>query len=469
MEYNLLIIVPDQLRADYLSCYGHPFIETHHIDALAAHGTRFDRAYCAAPLCGPSRISFVSSTYVGEHNHRNYASTCDYYKIPNIISVLKQTGYVAGMFGKNHCFHYDQLDEVWDESRLYEFGNYDRHPKSVHSWSSFEMEPDHEFNQTRNMTTDAISFMRTQATTGQPFVTWVNYHDPHPAFTCPEPYYSMFDPAEIDLPPNFRRTPDPTKPQRLHNWHAHSEMALATDDDVRRAIATYCGQIRYVDDQVGRMVSALNELNIADKTVILFFGDHGEFLGDFGVFHKLPVFYECLTRIPAILVHPDWPAQTLTGLIQEIDFVPTVLDSLGLDVPPTMVGRNFAGDLSVGADGGRESILVEAGGGAPTPSKPLDLIHKAPFAPNSFGPAAMVCDGRYKLSHYADDRNELYDLLDDPHELSNRYDDPAYTNIRHRLSELLLDRLLSVKVRDVGRVDWPVPDQRDPRFEPLES
>ena len=88
---NLFILCPDQLRADYLSCYGHPTIGTKHIDRLAGEGVRFERAYCSAPLCGPSRISFVTSTRFSEHNHRNYGSTIDY-AVPNLVRSVKDAG-----------------------------------------------------------------------------------------------------------------------------------------------------------------------------------------------------------------------------------------------------------------------------------------------------------------------------------------------------------------------------------------
>ena len=109
---NVLILCPDQLRADYLSCCGHPSIGTASIDGLASEGVRFARAYCSAPLCGPSRISFVTSTRMSEHGHRTYGSTIDY-AVPNLVRSLKDAGYRTGMFGKNHMFLNEQLPEFW--------------------------------------------------------------------------------------------------------------------------------------------------------------------------------------------------------------------------------------------------------------------------------------------------------------------------------------------------------------------
>ena len=111
--YNLVIITPDQMRRDYLSCYGHESIQTKHIDALSEQGVTLDNCYCAAPLCAPSRISFATSTYFSEHNHRNYWSSISS-EVPNLVSQLKDQGYRTGMYGKNHLFIYSELEKLWD-------------------------------------------------------------------------------------------------------------------------------------------------------------------------------------------------------------------------------------------------------------------------------------------------------------------------------------------------------------------
>ena len=209
-RYNLLIITPDQLRADYLSCYGHPSIRTEHIDGLAGKGIRFDNCYCAAPLCGPSRISFATSTYFSEHNHRDYGSEIDP-KVPNLITAMKRCGYRTGMFGKNHLFTREKLVQVWDELDEICLGNYDGHPDYTHSYSSFTLDPDHEYNITGRLTDETIDFMK-RSGGDVPFVAWVNYQDPHPAYTCPPPYDSLFRYEDMVLPAGFTRHEGDTGP-----------------------------------------------------------------------------------------------------------------------------------------------------------------------------------------------------------------------------------------------------------------
>ena len=194
--YNLVIITPDQMRRDYLSCYGHESIQTKHIDALSEQGVTLDNCYCAAPLCAPSRISFATSTYFSEHNHRNYWSSISS-EVPNLVSELKDQGYRTGMYGKNHLFLYSELEKLWDGLDEICLGNYDGHEKYEHSFSSFTLDEDHPYNITGRLTDEAIGFMRENK--DQPFFTWINYQDPHPAFTCPPPYDTMFDPDQVEV------------------------------------------------------------------------------------------------------------------------------------------------------------------------------------------------------------------------------------------------------------------------------
>jgi len=467
MKYNLLIITPDQMRADYLGCYGNDKIGSKNIDALANQGVRFDKCYCAAPLCGPSRISFATSTYFSEHNHRNYWSTISP-DVPNLVKSLKKNGYRTGMFGKNHLFTYARLNEVWDELFEVCLGNYDGHPDYQHSWSSFTLEKDHEYNMTGKLTDKTIDFM---ITSKQPFVAWVNYQDPHPAFCCPKPYDQLFDQNDMVLSTAYKGYDSDAQPIRNEVWRTHSEMTLCKDQDMKKAMAHYMGQIRYVDDSVGRMIEALKKNGTIDNTVILFFADHGELLGDYGMTHKNPTFYDCLTRIPTILVHPDgkWQNISFDGLIEEVDLAPTLLEILDVEIPPTMVGKSWVGSLDEENYQGKETIICEAGGGAPTCKEPIeDFTINAPHAPTSHGTGAMIRKGDYKLSIYADDRCELYDLSTDQHELHNLYNNEKFHAIQSELTLKLLKRTLNVKKRDVG-LEWKYSDYKhDVRFEPIE-
>ena len=467
MKKNLIIIMPDQLRADYLGCYGNQAVRTPHIDALADGGVLFENLYCAAPLCGPSRISFATSTYVGEHGHRNYSSEISP-DVPNIVASLKNSGYRTGMFGKNHLFTSSRLHELWDNLDEICLGNYDGHPDYKHSFSAFTMAEEHPFNISKRLTNGLIDFIKSSE---QPFLGWVNYQDPHPAFTCPAPYDTMFDPDSIELPQSFYDKRAEGRPIRNRVWEAHSEMHLCSEADMRKAIAHYMGQIAYIDDCVGEIMLVLHENGFAENTIVLFLSDHGELLGDYHITHKNPTFYDCLTKIPTIMHIPllDYRGGRFAGLSEQVDLAPTLLELLDVPIPPTMVGKNMADGILKRNYIGRESVLVEAGVGAPTQKEMIPgYTLLAPHAPTSFGPGAMLRVGKFKLSIYADDLCELYDIEKDPKETENLYNRAEYAQVRSQMTETLVKRLLSVKVRDVGlKWDYP-PYNRDVRFGPLE-
>ena len=152
-------------------------------------------------------------------------------------------------------------------------------------------------------------------------------------------------------------------------------MDLCTEEDMKKAAAAYMGQIRYVDDMMGRLMETLKETGHDKDTIVLFFSDHGELLGNHGMTHKIPVFYECLSRIPVIIRHPEGvgAGMTFEGLAEEVDLAPTILEFMGIAAPPTMVGISWAKSIEcgyTGRDAGRETALCEAGIAVPTLKTP---------------------------------------------------------------------------------------------------
>ena len=374
------------------------------------------------------------------------------------------------MYGKNHLFTYERLEEVWDELDEICLGNCDDYEKYEHSFSSFMVADDDAHNITGRLTDETIDFIKRQ--TG-PFLAWVNYQDPHPAFACPKKYYEMFSTEKVKLPESYKNHDPGKEPRRDELWRLHSEMDLCSEEDMKKAIATYMGQVRYVDDMVGKLMATLKETGRDKDTIVLFFADHGELLGNHGMTHKLPAFYDCLTRIPVILHHPEGTGAGMIfrGLVEEVDLVPTLLDFMDVPIPHTMVGKSVASEIRAGADKGKETILCEAGIAAPLPKKPIEGMKlKAPFAPTSFGCGAMIRKGEYKLSIYSDDRCELYNREEDPEEIHNLYGRDEYKEIQQELTLELLKRVLSVKVRDIGRIDWDDEEYPiDVRANPLEA
>ena len=156
------------------------------------------------------------------------------------------------MFGKNHLFTYERLPELWDELDEICLGNCDDHDKYVHAFSSFTMDEDHPYHITGRLTDETVDFIRRQES---PFIAWVNYQDPHPAFACPKPYDTLFKPEDVVLDRSYYDYDKSREPVRCQVWREHSRMDLCTEEDMKKAAAAYMGQIRYVDDMMGRLIN----------------------------------------------------------------------------------------------------------------------------------------------------------------------------------------------------------------------
>jgi uncharacterized sulfatase len=272
------------------------------------------------------------------------------------------------------------------------------------------------------------------AAEGKPFFLWSSFFDPHPPYVLPEPWASMYDPADMEpghttpgefegMPPQFARTrevhpdfSDYAEPggKSLHGFHSH----LHSDEELRRSLACYYGMVSLVDQEVGRILDTLDRLGLAENTLVVFSTDHGHFLGQHGLIAKGAFHYEDLVRIPMIARYPGHvPAGAVSQALQsQIDFVPTFLEAAGIAVPGLMQGSSRLADWQRGA--GRAWAMVEN-------------RHN----PSSVHLRTLVTE-RYKLTVYRGHAyGELFDLQEDPQELHNRWDDPAYAAVK---TEMLL-------------------------------
>lgn len=439
MPPNIVVINPDQMRWDYASCYGHPFIDTKNLDRLAAMGTRFERAFAASPMCGPSRTSFLTGQYPIEHGIRQYGGTYDQAK-PNALRVLGEAGYVRGIWGKDHCFKGKVIGSLYDEGEDICIGIMGGHPEYVNAWDSTSLDIDSEWNLTRRLTDAGLDFIRRHAAGDRPFFVTLNYQDPHPFFACPEPYSSLFDPEQFKLAPNYRSASVEGEIKRLTNWRIHSNEINMPVEALKRAMAIYAGQIRYVDDQVGRILETLETLDLLDDTIVLFWSDHGEFIGDFGVTHKIPAFYECLMRVPMVLWDPTGrvPRGVHGDMVELMDGMATVLDLCGLSQPVGSHARSLADNAPP-----RQDIYADAGMLVRQLQEPIPgHIIKGAMPPTPFGPGSMLRTDDWKLCLYAEDQGELFDLRADPFETTNRFDAPDVAGMKAEMMQRLAQRMM---------------------------
>jgi arylsulfatase A-like enzyme len=218
-------------------------------------------------------------------------------------------------------------------------------------------------------------------------------------------------------------------------------------------MAVYCGQIRYVDDQVGRVLATLEALGILENTIVLFWSDHGEFIGDFGVTHKLPAFYECLMRVPLVLWDPTGrvPRGVNRDLVELMDGMSTVLDLCGLTQPYGSHARSLARPARP-----RRDVYADAGMLVRQFQEPVPGLRiKSAKPPTPFGPGAMLRTHDWKLCIYGEDQGELYNLRVDPYETTNLFDDPDDVGIKFEMMVRLAQRMMCH-----GQMPEELPEER---------
>ncbi|MEM9752775.1 MAG: sulfatase-like hydrolase/transferase [Planctomycetota bacterium] len=264
------------------------------------------------------------------------------------------------------------------------------------------------------------------AAAGKPFFVWSSYHDPHPPYCVPEPWASMYDPADMevgafvegefdDMPLPHRMTRDTDADFGVfnedgfgnHGYHPH---AGVTEDDLKKAQAIYYGMVSFMDQWIGQTLDALERNGVLDDTLIVFTSDHGHFLGQHGLVAKGPFHYEDVIRVPFIAAYGDRiaPGTTSSAIQSLVDLAPTFLEAAGLDTTPrAMQGESQLGAWCGDADAtARDHAIIENHHNA------SDAVHLK----------TLVTD-RHKLTVYRGrpDWGELFDLGDDPNELTNRY------------------------------------------------
>ncbi|WP_438992052.1 sulfatase-like hydrolase/transferase [Lentibacter sp.] len=489
---NILFIMFDQLRWDYLSCYGHPHLQTPNIDWLASQGVRFNRAYIQSPICGSSRMSTYTGRYVQSHGASNN-------KIPLKVGEqtlgdhLRAAGVNSWLIGKTHMeadaegmarlglepdsvigvrvaecgFDVFERDDgmkpegpdgsydprgalaynEWLRAKGYESDNpwhdfansgLDENGNVISGWflknSAYAANIDEPDSETPYLTSRAMEFIE-QAE--GPWCAHLSYIKPHWPYIVPEPYASMFGPEHIL----------PVVRSDAERQQAHPVLKAFMDtpvgqsfsrDDVRAAvIPAYMGLIKQVDDQMGRLFDWLKETGRWDNTVIALTSDHGDFLGDHWLGEKT-FFYEQSVRVPLIIYDPSPEADATRGtvseaLVESIDLAPTFLEMSGGEALPHILEGESLLPLLYGTaqDSTRDYVICEYDySGAPVARLTGASVTEA----NMY----MVADKRYKLIHFeTGDRPMLFDLEDDPEELNDLGTSSAHASVVSALYEKL--------------------------------
>jgi arylsulfatase A-like enzyme len=472
---NILWICTDQQRFDTLGCYGNNFVKTPNIDRLASMGVKFNRAYSQSPVCAPSRASFLTGRYPRTCRVRQNGQD-----IPPderlITKVLSENGFTCGLSGKLHISACNPSTGRNMEPRIddgYDYFKWSHHPSGANASSGWAMNeytmwltskgvqyhkknlPDCPFVQTGMEEENhqvtwcvncAMEYIESARKHKKPWLFSVNVFAPHHPFNPPAEYLDRYIKMLDQIPlPNYVEGELEAKPlfqkkdhEGAYDTPGNFPFESMGEKDHRYIRAAYWTMIDLIDHQVGRLLDYLKESNQTDDTMIIFTSDHGENLGDHGMYLKGPYFYENNVHVPLIIAYPSAipGGRVSNALVELVDLAPTIIDAAGIKIEPGMQGKSLRPLLTGKAplDQHRSSVYSEYYNS--------NINHRNPLAFDT-----MVFDGRYKLVRVHDLTNtlkytgELYDLISDPDETVNLYYNPEYLKVKSDMLELMCDRM----------------------------
>jgi arylsulfatase A-like enzyme len=491
---NILLITSDQQHYSTLGSVNDK-IKTPALDRLCNEGVRFDRAYCTNPTCTPTRASIITGMYPSQHGAWSLGTKL-FEDVPTIGDALGKAGYFTSLVGKAHfqplasrpgmesiemqplmrdldfwrdfhgpwygfeyvetarmhgCeAHAGQHYAIWmEEQGFTEWkDHFDDWPvnkekqdrlRANRSWAIPE-----EYHYTRWTSERTIAQIERAAEEGRPFFTWSSFHDPHPPYVCPEPWASMYDPADMPIgqlmddehalnPEHFGKAleDDPEYWDRvlkdqgaIHGGRSH----VQDEETMRKNMACYYGMTSFMDQEIGRILDTLDRLGMAENTIVVFSTDHGHFIGQHGLTAKCIHHYEDLLRVPYIV---RWPGKTPAGKSSDaiqnlVDLAPSFMAAAGLEIPGVMTGVNQL-DCWQNLEPAREGTVIENHHG-------VTRFHMRTYV-----------NARYKITVYREhDDGELFDLEADPGEVNNLWHNPEATALKCQM----LHEFMQATLRD---------------------
>lgn len=477
---NILFIMCDQLRRDYLGCYGHPTLKTPHIDALAARGARFNRCYVQGTVCGPSRMSTYTGRYVSSHG-----STWNFVplsvQIPTMGDYMRKAGLRTAVVGKTHVvgdtagMERLNIDPQSPQGILLSQGGFEpyaRHDGVVldaslkhrgylyndflkktgyhanNAWHDFAnsgtgaagtvlsgwklrnsrlaARVDAAHSETAWATDTAVDFIREQG--DKPWCLHLSYIKPHWPYIAPAPYHEAY--GDGDVLPSVKSQAEREDQHPVYRaFRNHAESQAFSRDEVRLAvIPSYMGLVKQIDDNIGRLIDFLKRSGRLEDTLIVFTSDHGDLLGDHWLGEK-EMFYEASAGVPLIIVDPDAEVRgtVVDSLVEAIDLLPTFIDAIGLAPDDLWLeGRSLLPFMRRQVPIQRDAVFSE-----------LDYAFYGARSELGLGineaRAEMVATDRWKLIRYAGFEPQLFDLHQDLHELRNLGCEPALAQVRKEL------------------------------------
>ena len=430
---NLLLFMPDQLRADAVGTFGSTMAQTPHIDALAAAGTRFDQAFVQHTVCSQSRISMFTGWYPHVNGHRTLTHLLRPHE-PNVFKQLRDSGYHVALAGargdmlgpgvtaaSSDRFGFTRPPDLGDVGRWHTTP-YDEDSKWYYAFYGGPVDDDL-FEMDAATVATAIDWLADGLP--EPWCLFVPLIYPHPPFVVERKWYDLHDPADMPepVPPDFTGKPD-----FYRAIHERYGLDRLDGDDWAEIIRTYYAMVSRVDDQLGQVRAAVDEAAAADRTVTFFFTDHGEYLGDFGLVEKwMSGLDDVLVRNPLVIDDPRRGSGVVASFTEMVDLTATLEEYAEIDPAYTHFGRSLVPLLEDQAAAHRDAAfseggfvtaerhLLEAGTGGMYRHK-QDLQHQQP---ELTGRAISVRTADWTYVERLYEPSELYDRRADPRETTN--------------------------------------------------
>lgn len=413
---NIIVIISDEHRRDAMGCMGHDIVKTPHLDQLANDGTLFKRGYTASPMCVPTRAALATGTYVHQNRYWDSATPYDGQQI-SWMHMLRSQGYETTSIGKLH------FQAGVDHGFSKEIKPMHVHGKGWLVGLIRDELPDYQgaaelatevgsgessyTNYDLSITSAAETWLAEPARHDVPFAGFISLVSPHYPLIAPDEYYRLYDPDQMPVPEPF--THDHAEVQNMagfFNYHDHFDAKRA-----QQAIASYYGLTSFMDACVGRVLAAIDAAGLRDDTLIIYTSDHGELLGDHGLWTKQFMF-EASAGIPIIISGQDIPQAKISDSgVHLLDIPATILKAAGITKPPEWPGTDLVQLAQAGSDDLTRPCFSE--------------YHDGGSTTGSF----MVAWEQWKLIWYAGMSPLLFDLSNDPDERHDLSDNPAYAHI----------------------------------------
>ncbi len=448
---NIVLLLADQQKATSLGLYGNPDVKTPGLEALAQRGVVFENYFTPHPFCLPARCVLMTGRYAHAIGVHGNGYTLPHYEV-TLAERLREVGYQTGAVGHFHGgrsgggrgfeFQHDIGKGVLAERNHVRRALVEMAPeRSQHMVAEVPVQPDEDLNGA--MTKIGMNFVES-CSAERPFFLHIAYMDPHPPFLVPEPYFSLYDPAQITMPPVAG--PDADKPRSQEQTARDGGTWDAGEDELRKALAVYYGMVKHLDDQVARLVDFLESRGVLDNTVIIYSSDHGDYAGEHRMFGKSCTLYDCLVRVPGIIAGPEHlvpQGERIEEITDSTNVAPTVLDWVGLEAPENMHGSSFV-PVWQGKQRLRNAAFAEVGAFPAAMVNDPVRGNNVPYGPPASGRqteiSTMVRTPAWKLVYTPGrEHNELYNLREDPWELRNCYHEAHLSEVVTELKQQLMD------------------------------